>query len=239
MVLAMPPPPPTPDDVLRAMVRAQMMIKQGNSFQTAVNEMEQAVLAAPWLADGYFNLALVQEKAEMFEPAIQNLKLCILAAPQSPNLATVKTKMFELEMMKEQAVTTQNLQGEWKNADCSNCSAYTVKVEANKIRIDHNGETAWDLVKSGRALQGTTKTGGDQLPCDVYFNSNHILFCYSPTETALVSGSISEDGQTIELTWMDPQYKGLYRKGETGILRYKCDTVVFTGKEERTMRLRR
>ncbi len=239
-VLAMPTPPPTPDDVLRAMVRAQMRIKQGNSFQTAVDEMEQAVLAAPWLAEAYLNLALVQEKAEMFQPAIQNLKLCLLAAPQSPNLATVKTKIYELEMMNEQAVTTQGLQGEWKNANCSSCSAYTVKVEGNKIRIGD-----WDLVKTGHTLEGSTTIGGDALPHPRFGTDDGKYFdpCRSPNETVPVSGSISDDGKTIELTWMASQYNGIY-KDTKGMFNFDpkithCDTVVFTGKEKESLKLQR
>jgi len=243
-VLAMPAPPPTPDDVLRAMVRAQMMIKQGNSFQTAVNEMEQAVLVAPWLADAYFNLALVQEKSEMFQPAIQNLKLCLLAAPQSPNLTTVKTKMYELEMMKEQAVASQGLQGEWKNANCPHCSTYTVKVEGNRIGILRDG-TGWDLVKTGHILEGSRTIGGEALPHPRFGTDDGKYFdpCRSPNETVPVTGLISDDGKTIELTWMASQYNGIY-KDTTGMFNFDpkithCESVVFTGKEKESLKLQR
>ena len=68
VVRAMPAPPPIPEETLRSMTRGEAKLKMGGggSYEGAAKEMEQAVLAAPWLADGYFNLGIVQEKAEMF-----------------------------------------------------------------------------------------------------------------------------------------------------------------------------
>ena len=64
--------------------------------------MEQAVLAAPWLADGYYKLGVFQEKAGKFSESTRNFKLYLLAAPQSKNATAVQVKIYELERMKKE-----------------------------------------------------------------------------------------------------------------------------------------
>ena len=72
------------------------------SYEAAAEEIEQAVLAAPWLADGYYDLGVIQEKAGKFSQATQNFKLYLLAAPQSRNATPVQVKIYELERMKKE-----------------------------------------------------------------------------------------------------------------------------------------
>lgn len=113
MVLGMPAPPPIPDSVSRSMVRGEAKLKMGGtgSYEAAAREMEQAVLEAPWLANGYYNLGIVQENAEMFGQAIQNQKLYLIASPRSRNANAVQAKIYELEVLQEDQAKVLALAG--------------------------------------------------------------------------------------------------------------------------------
>ena len=115
VVQAMPTPPTIPEDVMRFMVRGETKLKMGgtDSYVDAAKEMEQAVLAAPWLADAYYNLGLVQEKDGKFNESVQNLKLCLLANPRSTNATAIQAKIYELEVMKEDQDKMRALEGVW------------------------------------------------------------------------------------------------------------------------------
>jgi predicted TPR repeat methyltransferase len=86
------------------MARGETRVKRGGpgSYEAASEEMEQAVLAAPWLADGYYKLGVIQEKAGKFSEATQNFRLYLLADPQSRNATPVQVKIYELERMKKE-----------------------------------------------------------------------------------------------------------------------------------------
>jgi hypothetical protein len=204
---AMPSPPPVPEETVRSMARGEAKVKMGGagSFEAAAKEMEQAVMAAPWLADAYFNLGVVQEKAEMFGRAIQNFRLYLLAAPQSPNAKTVQAKIYALEVMGEEQEKMQSLAGSWRT---KGESVFKVTVEGRKVRIGGGMSTpmdgasnqmiwrVFDLEKRGASLEGMVTVAKD--------NSHNCAF---PTETVPVSGVIGEDGNTINLTWRETSHR--------------------------------
>jgi tetratricopeptide (TPR) repeat protein len=187
---AMQPPPERSEDVVRYMMRGQAKMKLGGagSYEAASKEMEQAVLEAPWWGDGYYNLAIVQEKAGKFSEALQNLQLYIFASPNSPDAKIVQAKIYEIEVMKEEAEKTKGLQGAWSD-DCS------IVVEGVKIKVTGDGYTM-QLEKKGLALEGFISFSSYRKgPCDI------------PGETNPVSGTISEDGHSIVFRFMKSEYK--------------------------------
>lgn len=211
VVRAMPTPPPLPESVMRSMVRGEVKLKMGGSesVKAATEEMEQAVFAAPWVADAYFNLGIVQEKAEMFDRAIQNLKLYLFASPQSPNANAVQVKIYGLEVLQEEQKKTQSLAGNWRS---SGGNTYKVTIDGKKIRIEgsyknevegtdgsHVTQEIWyvhDLDKKGSAIEGfvTISHGG-------------IHGCSYPNETVPESGFIREDGNYLKVEWKQTIYK--------------------------------
>jgi hypothetical protein len=236
VVRAMPAPPPLPEMTFRSMVRGEAMLKMGGSYEAAAKEMEQAVLAAPWVADGYFNLGIVQEKADMFGQAIQNLRLCLLAAPESPNTAAVKAKIYELEIMQEEKAKTQGLQGTWK----ANSSAVAVTVEGAKLHVG-----SLEIVKKGRVLEGfMTISGHQEYWYNRYTHSKDYRGkpCEIPGETVPVTGIISEDGRSMEFKWMESEYDtSFYDAGGffSDATKVHCTGVSLKGKTERHWRVER
>jgi tetratricopeptide (TPR) repeat protein len=99
------PAPELPDEAERRMARGIAAFKAAQSvadYQDAVKEFTQATLAAPWYGDAYFNLGLVQDKAEQYAAAVGSLKLALLASPGSKD---IKDLMYQVEYRADQANT--------------------------------------------------------------------------------------------------------------------------------------
>ena len=209
-VRALPEPPPTPDDAVRFMARGEALVKMGGagSYASAASEMEKAVLAAPWLADGYYDLGIVEESAEMYKESILNLRLYLLAAPQAANARAVQTKIYELEVMQEDQEKTKALAGAWKTPGGW---IFNVTVDGNKIRITHSYPSwvnhfivsyAFDLTKKGMTLEGT-----------VTDSEETNVGCIVPSQTVPVTGVIGEGFRSMTLKFRDTNYYIQWNRG--------------------------
>ena len=99
------PPPAIPEEAIRHMGRGQAIFeiaKGSENYSRAIAEFDKAVRVAPWLADGYYSLGMVQEKTGRFRDAVQSLQLYLLAAPSATNAREVRTRMYGLEYKAEQ-----------------------------------------------------------------------------------------------------------------------------------------
>jgi tetratricopeptide (TPR) repeat protein len=230
VVRAMPAPPPIPEETLRSMTRGEAKLKMGGggSYEGAAKEMEQAVLAAPWLADGYFNLGIVQEKAEMFGQAIQNFQLCIFAVPQSPNAKAVQAKIYGLEVMREEQEKVKSLAGSWRS---SGGNTYKVTIEGRKIRIEGSASdkaTDGSLLKTWRVFDLEKK--GGSLEGSVSITRNPSNGCSFPIETVPASGISGGDGRFTKISWKESAYRWTWQ-GKI------CTGVSSLGKEEGSLEL--
>jgi hypothetical protein len=98
--------PPVPEEFEREMARGSAFMKKAtdaDGFKKAVDEFQSAVASAPWMADGYANLSMAQEKAGMFAEAIQNLNFALLADPYAKNARETRNHIYELEVYAEDA----------------------------------------------------------------------------------------------------------------------------------------
>jgi tetratricopeptide (TPR) repeat protein len=98
--------PPVPEEFERHMARGSAFMKiedDAAGFKKAVDEFQTAVAFAPWVAEGYANLATAQEKAGMFAEAIQNLNFALLADPYAKNARETRNHIYELEVYAEDA----------------------------------------------------------------------------------------------------------------------------------------
>ncbi len=201
-VRAMPAPPPSPEDAVRYMARGEALVKMGGagSYAAAAKEMEKAVLVAPWSADGYYNLGIVEESAEMYKESIQNLRLYLLAAPQAANAHAVQTKIYELEVMQEDQEKTKTLAGSWRS---EHGHTYHVRLDGNRIRIEmepfSEGHDKYyrtlDLVKIGMTVEGTAS-----------FSEETDVNCTVPSQTNPATGVIGEDFRSIKIKWRETTY---------------------------------
>ncbi len=97
---AMKPAPTVPEDAERHMARGTAFAQKASDnagYRKAIAEFEAATNSAPWLALAYYNLGVVQEKAGLFNEAIQSLNFYLKAAPDAKNTREVKNKIYALE----------------------------------------------------------------------------------------------------------------------------------------------
>lgn len=71
--------------------------KSETDYQDAVVEFKKATLAAPWLANAYYNLGIAQSKVGAYDEAVQSLGLYLTVAPDAEDARQAKTLMFEME----------------------------------------------------------------------------------------------------------------------------------------------
>lgn len=100
------PRPAIPEEAQRRMIRGRVATKAASDeqgFLRAAEEFRQAVKAAPWLQEGYFNLAVVLDKAGRYSEAVRNLKLYLLAVANPADAKQARDLMFEIEYRQEDA----------------------------------------------------------------------------------------------------------------------------------------
>jgi tetratricopeptide (TPR) repeat protein len=114
------PPPAVPQEARRHMVRGRVAVKSAKGqggFQQAAEEFRQALRLAPWLAEAYYNLGIVLDKIGKYDEAILNLKLYLLAVPDSADATQVQDFIYEIEYRQEQKQKEeriiQSLNGQW------------------------------------------------------------------------------------------------------------------------------
>jgi len=104
------PPPIVPEEAERHLARGSAAVKAAGSpkdFDNAVKEFETAAYYAPWVAEIYYNLGVVRDKAGKYDAAIWALKMYLQAKPYSEDVKQVKNLIYEIEYrsekLKEQA----------------------------------------------------------------------------------------------------------------------------------------
>jgi hypothetical protein len=105
------PAPAVPEEAERNMARGTAFAQKAADsagYKKAIAEFESAANAAPWLALAYYNLGVVQEKAGLYNEAIQSLKFYLMAAPDAKNSRDVKNKIYALEVDAEDVQAGKN-----------------------------------------------------------------------------------------------------------------------------------
>jgi tetratricopeptide (TPR) repeat protein len=105
-VQTMKPAPAIPEEARRYLVRGKAAFKgakEARDFNDAAEEFKKALLYAPWLAEGYYNLGIVQDKAGLYADAMQSLTFYLMAAPNAPDAEKVKELIYEIEYRKDKA----------------------------------------------------------------------------------------------------------------------------------------
>ncbi len=100
------PPPAIPKEAKRHMARGRAAVKTAKDeqgFLQAAKEFREALRAAPWLSEGYFNLGFVLDKAGKYDEAIRNLKFYLLASTDAEDVSEVEDLIYEIEYRKEEA----------------------------------------------------------------------------------------------------------------------------------------
>ncbi|HUH67388.1 MAG TPA: hypothetical protein VLZ07_13230 [Syntrophales bacterium] len=218
--------PVIPEEARRHAVRAQALVKakQAAGFPQAVTELSSAMLLAPWWADGYYNLGLMQEGAEDFTGAIQSLKLCLLADPNSKNSGAIQNKIYQLEVFQEEADKVRGMAGGWKNIKSG--VQYTVTMNGKNFNAVNTNNYIIRGVMDGNTIEGTITVPSMKVwdNCD----------CRTPEYTVPITGKIAITGKSITFNYMWNNYTSTYwtigpGQNRTGHYQGECISVTLAG----------
>ncbi|MGD0584566.1 MAG: tetratricopeptide repeat protein [Oryzomonas sp.] len=218
-------PPPITEEVRRQIIRAQTILKINRDPGQAVAELDSAMLLAPWWADGYYNLGLMQEGAGQYGDAIRSLKLCLRADPHAPNIDAIQNKIYELEVQKENADRTRAMAGTWTNNQSG--STYTVTMVGNSFQAINQNNFILRGTKDGMTIKGTVT-----VPATAPWKG--ITNCMTPEYTVPLTGQIAPDGSAITFKYMWNNYlpnfwnitlNGLFAVNNTGHNQGDCISV--------------
>jgi tetratricopeptide (TPR) repeat protein len=98
------PPPAIPEEARKRAVFGMTAVKEAKDakgLDRAIEEYRKAIALAPWWADLYINLAMVQEQRGHFREAAETFKLYLAASPQDPQAQVIQNKIYELEYKAE------------------------------------------------------------------------------------------------------------------------------------------
>jgi tetratricopeptide (TPR) repeat protein len=126
-------------------VAAVEMAKSPSDYESAIKEFGQAVNLAPNWPDVYYNLGLVQEKAEKYGDAINSLRQYLKLAPTAADIEEVKALIAKNEYKNEKILkekeTFQSVLGTWgfKNRESEAINrCITLTQNGEKIEFKYN-----------------------------------------------------------------------------------------------------
>jgi len=187
------PPPAVPEDAKRFLARGRAAVKiamDEQGFLKAAEESKQALRLAPWLAEGYYNLGLVQDKAGQYADAIRSLKLYLLAAPNAADAQTVKEKVYELDFLLEQeGVKLQEKKSQKAQLDFL-LGTWNFRARTPYATTLFGTIT---VIQNGESIEGRAKQTGLQLPDGTFTDF--------PTPETLLFRASPEAGNPERIKW--------------------------------------
>ncbi|HUN53954.1 MAG TPA: hypothetical protein VMU29_02230 [Smithella sp.] len=221
-VQTMKPAPMIPEEAMRHMARGKAAFKDAKDvkdFSEAAEEFKEALLAAPWLAEGYYNLGIVQDKAGNYAEAMQNLQFYLMASIDAPDKSKVKELIYEIEFRKDkvakesspEAMAEKSRKAEEDFIKKLDGTRYVV-YDANQF---HNITWTLDIIGNRVAMGSVcTKWTPPSPTCDGVWrkqmdgtlNGRDMTFgnpwksvCAGTQDSAVTTGRISEDGMSVTI----------------------------------------
>ncbi|MGD0295244.1 MAG: acyl carrier protein [Terracidiphilus sp.] len=111
----MKPPPAIPDEAHGHYVTAANFVVAANDnsgFEQAIGEYKATLLAAPWWADAYKKLAMVQKAADHYDEAIASLNLYLLTQPADAHDTQYEISKLKTLKQAEEATITEKVKKE-------------------------------------------------------------------------------------------------------------------------------
>jgi hypothetical protein len=106
LALSMDPVPATPEDAIRHASRAIAageLAKQTKDYGDTITEYQEASLAAPWLPEPYFALALIEEARGDYGAELKDLKFYVMCETDAAKAQKGKERLYQVEYKKEKA----------------------------------------------------------------------------------------------------------------------------------------
>ncbi|GEM_PF-5910763 len=153
----MKPPPEIPEAARRAFVQGNTLAKEAKDVagqQLAIAAYKDAVLAAPWWGDPYFNLARTEELIGSFAAARESLGWFIKTKPGEKEEREAQDRIYSLEAKEKLAQATATNEAE---------TARRKAEEQQRLRDEEAAlwqNSAWNVLFGKRNLNGTAQKDG-------------------------------------------------------------------------------
>jgi tetratricopeptide (TPR) repeat protein len=88
--------PPLPEEARRYKIQAEAAVQQ-RRMDEALFSYSKAVEAAPWWAEGFFNVALLFAEQKQYDSAVRNMKRFLLLEPKHPKAREAQDQVYRWE----------------------------------------------------------------------------------------------------------------------------------------------
>ena len=211
LVRSLTPSPAIPEEAERFSIRGLTLLKKATSdedFDRVISEFKKALRVAPWWADAYINLALVQEKAGDPSGAIRSLKFYLLASPNAKDAREVRAKMIELEVEAEEVAAIKRLEGKWQSLRAGTQWPDVMELKSRGKAVTMVPLVLMGILKPGdylffESFKGLTVRG------KMVRDLKHVMEkapCYGIQREDPISASVSPDGKTMRLWGQIPSF---------------------------------
>ena len=85
------------EEARRYAIRSETLVKQG-SFADGLVEIRKAINEAPYIAQFYYNAAIINAEMKQHREAIRDMKVYLAAAPDSPHARAAKDEIIKWEL---------------------------------------------------------------------------------------------------------------------------------------------
>ncbi len=217
LVQTMSPAPAIPEEARAHYVMAQAFTEkatESSGFARAIDEYKAALLAAPWWAEAYEKLAIVQKAAHQYDDAIASLNLYLLTHPADARDA--QDEIYKLKAYKQAAAEEQvkrqqeEQQRAWESSPAGIAAKRQKKQQELLARL--NGARflcgAWEIDVQGNKLNygvhsanGWVHMGPGELTLDGLEASWPGQCLYAPglERDYTYKVKISDDGSSLDL----------------------------------------
>lgn len=185
--------PAEPEEAVRRLARARAAVsaaKDEQGFVRAADEFRQALIAAPWIADNYYNYGVVLDKAGRSSEAIRALRLYLAAKPGAPDARQVQELIYAIEYRAEEAARQRQAAAKPAKPDLSALSGrwrvFGYWDATN--RKPHRGST-WGKDDSGYA---EVQAGGNRLRVTLFLSHGYRAEYDGQASGAQFTGTVIE-----------------------------------------------
>lgn len=198
------------------------MAQSPSDYQFAIDEFDKAIAIAPQWGDVYYNLGMVQEKAQRYPEAVESFRKYLKFSPNAADSGTVKSMINKIEFRQEFQAKQQKLSGVWVESDGT---PFQISMDGNTIELKTNRRNlsgdideyygpgigamsipttavetiAFHLERKANVLSGTWESKETQ-----------VEQCTVPKQGGSVEGTIQEKEGRITLQIQRPKLKVFY-----------------------------
>ena len=236
------PKPAIPQEAERHAFRAQARLEMAQSEAELVKvakEYGKALRFAPWWTSGYYNLGLVLEQAELYGHSINYFNLFLLAEPNSPEARAVQSRIYRLEILKEEQNNIKKMAGKWPGGAEVYIKGNQIKILANKVTPRSSGKSVFahqiNGTIKGRTIEGTVRIlKHAHLERHHTWRDNACIKEIKAETTEVIKGVLDPENSIIEVTFLKPNYSWRHKETWDEIW---CDELRLISRTQETIRL--